>query len=226
MHRRLLQAWWSLVRFGFRLLYNEFAWTYDLISICVSLGQWRAWQNTCIPHLKTGLPVLELAFGTGNLQIDLQKRGFEIYGLDLSPYMGRIASRKLAKMGLARRLTRGNAQQLPYRDATFGSVVSTFPTEFIVNIQTINEIHRVLMPCGRFVVIVNGQLTSMNILARFLEWLYRITGQRAPLPGRPIQLLTDSGFSAREVKTPVNRSQTLLIVAEKRHDVSMRTAVF
>ncbi|MCZ7544410.1 MAG: hypothetical protein M5R40_13175 [Anaerolineae bacterium] len=41
----LERLWWALVRFGFRLLYNELAFTYDLVSRVVSLGQWRAWQR-------------------------------------------------------------------------------------------------------------------------------------------------------------------------------------
>ncbi|MBM4425321.1 MAG: hypothetical protein FJ030_18410, partial [Chloroflexi bacterium] len=33
-----------LLRLAFRLLYNEFAFTYDLVSWAVSVGQWRQWQ--------------------------------------------------------------------------------------------------------------------------------------------------------------------------------------
>ena len=34
----LEKTWWSLIRFGFRLLYNEMAFTYDTVSWVVSLG--------------------------------------------------------------------------------------------------------------------------------------------------------------------------------------------
>jgi hypothetical protein len=43
--------WWRLVRFGFRLLYNEFAFSYDLVSKVVSLGAWRCWQQSALKHL-------------------------------------------------------------------------------------------------------------------------------------------------------------------------------
>ena len=39
--------------------------------------------------------MLEIAHGTGNLLLDLISLGFKPVGLDLSPAMGRIASRKL-----------------------------------------------------------------------------------------------------------------------------------
>ena len=58
-----------LLRFGFRLLYNELAWTYDWVSRAVSLGQWRHWQRAVIPRL-SGQRALEIAFGTGDLVVD------------------------------------------------------------------------------------------------------------------------------------------------------------
>ena len=68
------RAWWALVTFGFRLLYNEMAFTYDWVSWIVSLGQWRAWQRSALEHITAppGTRVLELAHGTGNMQIDLR----------------------------------------------------------------------------------------------------------------------------------------------------------
>jgi hypothetical protein len=45
------RLWWGLVRFGFRLLYNEFAFTYDTVSKVVSLGAWRCWQRAALKYL-------------------------------------------------------------------------------------------------------------------------------------------------------------------------------
>ena len=69
------QAWWALVRFGFRLLYNELAFTYDTVSWVVSLGAWRCWVDAALAHLDGQSPVLELAHGPGNLHIDLALAG-------------------------------------------------------------------------------------------------------------------------------------------------------
>src|SRR5260221_7876255 len=95
----LVGAWWRLVRFGFRLLYNEMAFTYDAVSWIVSLGEWRSWQRAALKHLNVeqGPQVLELAHGTANLQIDLYAAGISSIALDFSPYMGAIAQRKLSR---------------------------------------------------------------------------------------------------------------------------------
>lgn len=209
--------WWRLVKFGFRLLYNEFAWTYDLVSWSVSLGHWRAWQRASMPHLNAtqGDLILELAHGTADLQIDLARAGLVSIGLDLSPYMGRIARRKLWRHDLPSRLVRGDARQLPFPATSVPAVVSTFPTEFIVHPDTLAEIHRVLRPGGRLVFVPNGMLNLTNPLARFLEWLYRITGQRGPWPVDPLKIFSDAGFETESYVEDMPESQVWIIVAVK-----------
>ena len=95
--------WWRLVRFGFRLLYQEMAWTYDLVSWAVSLGEWRAWQRAALPFV-SGRHVLEIAHGPGHLLLALSTAGFTVSGLDLSPQMGRQARRRLRTAGHPSRL--------------------------------------------------------------------------------------------------------------------------
>ena len=178
MIRRL---WFTLVRWGFHLLYNQFAWAYDAVSWLVSLGNWRRWQRATIPYLK-GQRVLDLAFGTGNLLIDLVEAGYRPCGLDLSPYMVRIARHKLRQRELHVPLCRGRAQALPFADNVFDAVVSTFPAEFILHPATLREVIRVLRPGGRAVVVAEARLEGHGFLSRFIEWLYAITGQRGPWP--------------------------------------------
>ena len=98
----LVSLWWKLIQFGFHLLYNQFAWTYDAVSVVVSFGQWHSWQQTSLKHLnvESGARVLELAHGTGNLEIDLHNAGYKVIGYDLSPYMGRITQPKLTAQGI------------------------------------------------------------------------------------------------------------------------------
>jgi ubiquinone/menaquinone biosynthesis C-methylase UbiE len=144
----LITLWWDLVRFGFRLLYNELAWTYDFVSWGVSLGNWRKWQRASIPHLKilAGGSVLELAHGTGDLQIEMHQAGIVTTGFDLSRTMGTIATRKLRRRGFDPVLVRGSAMQLPFAQETFDAVVSTFPAEFMIDPSTLQESWRILTP--------------------------------------------------------------------------------
>lgn len=209
--------WWRLVRFGFRLLYNEMAWTYDAVSVVVSLGDWRHWQRAAFRHLHVapGTRVLELAHGTGNLQIDLRTAGLTAVGLDLSPAMGRIARRKMLRHRIRPDLVRGNAQSLPFPASSFPAAVSTFPTEFIIAPATVREIYRVLQPGGRLVVVVNGLLTGGGVIRTLLEWAYQVTGQRGPWPGDPMAVFREAGFTLEQVEVPLKRSVAQVIVATK-----------
>ena len=174
----IAQLWWRLIRFGFRLLYNEMAFTYDTVSWIVSLGQWRCWQRSSMQFLPDSGLVLELAHGTGNLQIDLQQANYQTIAFDLSPYMGRVASRKLAKHKLEQRFVQGSVFQLPFANQSFDAVISTFPTDFIVQPEMLKEANRILGDNGKLIVVLNGVLRGGGVVRAFVEWLYRITGQR------------------------------------------------
>lgn len=220
----ITRLWLRLVRFGFRLLYNEFAFTYDVVSKVVSLGAWRCWQRAALRHLNAAGRVLELAHGTGDLQLDLAARQVNAIGYDLSPAMGRIASRKLRRHAVTVRLARGRAQTLPFPDGCFSSVVSTFPSEFIVAPETVREVYRVLAPGGRFVIVPGAEFTGGGLARAALEWLYRITGQRraevAPDDSGLRHWLTPYGFDATVEREPCPNSVALVVVATKTERIS------
>jgi ubiquinone/menaquinone biosynthesis C-methylase UbiE len=211
------RLWWKLVGFGFRLLYNEMAWTYDLVAWGVSLGQWRNWQRTALRHLgvEAGAVVLEVAHGTGNLQLDLYAAGYRRVALDLSPQMGRIARRKLRRRHLPAPLVRGQAQHLPFPDQTFDALVSTFPTPFIIEPETLQEAYRVLKPGRRLVIVPVGVLTGGGILKDTLEAAYRVTGQRGPWPVNLEQRFHDAGFSVEVFSEQCPYSVAQVVVATR-----------
>jgi len=214
--------WWAFLRLFFRLLYNQLAWTYDLVAGMVSLGQWNAWGRTAISHLR-GQRVLELAHGPGHLLVAMSRRDLAPVGLDPSPHMARLACRRLRKAGLAVPLVRARAQALPFRDGCFDSAVSTFPTEFIIAPATLREAARVLrrptptggQPGGKLVVVAWARLSGRDPLSRLIGWLYRVTGQGEPLPKAGEMLAVEAGFAPRTVWEQVERSEVMLVVAER-----------
>lgn len=215
----LAKLWWRLVRFGFRLLYNEMAFTYDAVSWIVSLGQWRCWQRSALTYLPKpdASLLLELAHGTGNLQIDLQNAGYKTVAFDLSPHMGRIAKHKLVKHNLRQDFVRGSAFELPFADATFEAIVCTFPTDFIVQSATLREVHRILKDKGKVVIVLNGVLTGGGVVKSFLEWLYRITGQRDDTQRESDLTLFFEGYDmfADTVEVPCKGSVAQLVILTK-----------
>lgn len=212
MSIQTLTIW--LLRLGFHFLYNQLAWTYDAVAWLVSLGQWQAWGRTAIPFLQ-GPRVLDLAHGPGNLLLNLVAAGFQPTGYDLSPFMGRITQGKLKQRKLVIPLGRGRAQQLPFATNTFNSVVSTFPAEFILQPDTLHEIHRVLTADGVFVMVPVAFLSGRGLLPQLAEWLFRVTGQR---PADTIDLppqLAAAGFHSHIEWITLPQSRVMLIVAHK-----------
>jgi len=207
---RTLSPWplW-FIRLGYHLLYRQLAWTYDAVASAVSQGQWQLWGGAALPYLR-GPRVLDLGHGPGHLLPVLAQAGFDAVGYDLSPYMGRIARRRLARCGLRIPLARGLAQGLPFSNGAFHSVVCTFPSEFL------SEIGRVLAAGGVLILVPMALLTGGGPLTRPLLWLYAITGQRPPDKAPPPPHFEPAGFHSDVKWVSLPRSRVMVIINEKR----------
>ena len=224
----LRQFWIRLLRFGFHLLYHQLAWTYDAVSWFVSMGTWRDWQRAALPFLH-GPRVLEIAHGPGHMLLALNKAGYYVVGIDLSPQMGRLAQKRLLNADQPSCILQGPAQTLPFSDATFDSVLITFPTEFVAELTTVSAIFRILKANGSLVIVPEARLTGASILEQTIEWRYVITGQRrqpffAEQSQQPIsqeqqgslnQQLLAVGFHVDVNRIALQRSSVTVILAQK-----------
>jgi len=201
------------VRRSFWLLYNPLAWAYDWVSQVVSLGYWHEWQRAALGPLR-GQRVLELACGTGDVLIDLVGEGRQPVGLDLSRTMLRVTRRKLSRHRIDVPLVRGRGQALPFASQAYDALVCTFPSDFILSRRTRAEIARVLKPGGMAVVVLMAHLFDRGPLYRGLEWLYRITGQRATISDLPDRL-AEAGLTGRIVHVPVSQATVTMALVEK-----------
>ncbi|HET9589572.1 MAG TPA: methyltransferase domain-containing protein [Anaerolineales bacterium] len=226
----------SILRIFFRLLYHQFAFTYDLVAAAVSLNRWKDWVMSVVPFIE-GERVLEIGHGPGHLQRVLLGLGPVVVGIDESAQMGRLAKRNLRRGSVSLTasrqkapssplhqppqraytqisLTRGLAQQLPFPDKSFDTIVATFPTEYITDVDTLIEVKRCLSHGGKFVVLPVAWPRS-----RILDWLFKITSQ-APAEALEIvksrlrEPFTRAGFEA-EVRSLDVPSGILLIVVAK-----------
>lgn len=171
------RIWRAGLRVGFHLLYNQMAWSYDLVSSVVSAGKWRDWQRAALAHV-AGTYVLELGHGPGHSLVDLHARGHSVIGIDVSRAMSRLAQRRTRSLARPVHLLRAQAQAIPLTQASIDTILALFPTPYIVDPVTLAEVHRVLKPGGRLVILPEARLAPTGIGNRFLETLYKLTGQR------------------------------------------------
>ncbi len=193
------------------------------------MGEWREWQRAALAHLSKDGWILDLAHGTGNLQLDLVACGFQAVGYDLSRSMGRIARRKLMRAKRPVRLVRGMAQQMPFADATMSGIISTFPSDFILAEATIFECYRVLAADGVLVIVPSATFTGGGIMRRALEFAYRVTGQQTGgdlsealikhMETFARQRFSPYGFEVMVTSKPLKRSIVFVIVARKVSEV-------
>jgi ubiquinone/menaquinone biosynthesis C-methylase UbiE len=103
--------------------------------------------------MAAGGRVLEIGCGTGNLSI-LTKRlnpGVEVVGLDPDPKALALARRKAQRRRAAILFATGFSQELPYPDASFDRVLSSFMLHHVhpeAKPATLQEAVRVLAPRG------------------------------------------------------------------------------
>jgi ubiquinone/menaquinone biosynthesis C-methylase UbiE len=204
-----------VIKFGFRLLYHELAFTYDAVARLVSLGQWQAWGRTALDRVR-GPRVLEIGHGPGHLLIALARSGrLRPIGVDLSPQMGRLAQQNLRRAGVSVPQVQCRVQALPFRSGEFDSVVSTFPSEYIGDVATLREVQRVTNERGRLIVVFGAQLIGHEPSKVLIEWLYRLTGQRAAKFDDEESIFDRVGMPARIETQTIGASTVTLIVAEK-----------
>ena len=218
MLRRILR---TALQLFFHLLYRPFAWSYDFVAWVVSGGQWQNWTASALPYVH-GPQVLELGFGPGHLQIRLRQVGLIAFGLDASPNMVAQAGRRLQQAGLrdaAGGLVRGLAEALPFPTASFDTVLSTFPSEYIARSQTLAEIRRVLRADGVLVVVPAAWITGRSLFERLGAALFRLTGQGGKLSdwqGAFCTWLEQGGFDCQVEIIELPASRLIVISAHKK----------
>jgi len=221
-------AWQRVIELGFELLYHDLAWTYDAVSWIVSLGVWRDWQRTALKHVE-GHDVLEIGHGTGYILVALAWAGYTVTGVDRSAQMGHIARKRLREAGLGNiKLVQTWAQTLPFQDRSYDTVVATFPTEYIMDPDTLRGIRRVLRENGRLIVVPEARLSGSSWAVRSVEWLYQVTGQRhgvvesgaeesTPARWRLFEAhLKQAGFDSSFAQTTLSRSIVTVVIALKK----------
>lgn len=209
----------SVLRIFFRLLYHEFAWTYDLVAWLVSMGRWKRWIFTSLLYLD-GPRVLELGHGPGHLLMALAQKGIQAIGVDASAHMTRQAARRVCQQLPGERighinLARARAPDLPFANHSFDQVVATFPTEYIFQPETLVQIARLLRSGGSLVVLPVAWITGQGFFDRVAAGLFRLTGQAPDWDERLLVPFTRAGFIVSTQWIDLGDSQVLVILGKK-----------
>jgi SAM-dependent methyltransferase len=120
-----------------------------------------------------GSSVLDVATGTGNVALRAAAMGADVTGLDLVPELLAVAEHRADEAGLAIELVEGDAEALPFADASFDRVLSVFGVQFAPRHRRVaEELVRVCRPGGRIGLVSwtpEGLIGQMfTILAHYL----------------------------------------------------------
>lgn len=197
-----------------RSLYSALAPLYDTLVPVVSSTS-RAvglrWLN-----VSDGERVLDVGTGTGLALPPLCRANASgwTHGVDITPAMIARARQRLSDIPPDRyRLQIGTATSLPYPDNTFNAVYSSYLVDILpepIRTAALDEMHRVLRPDGRLVLVYLTQPQTMchRIWTSIARIVPVVLGDARPIDARPT--LSRSNFEVREMTT---RTQAALASA-------------
>jgi demethylmenaquinone methyltransferase/2-methoxy-6-polyprenyl-1,4-benzoquinol methylase len=151
-----------VARGGSGEFFDAIAPRYDLLNRLMSFGVDRRWRRRAVSllALPPGGRLLDLATGTADVAIEAARRhaheGVTVVGLDPSARMLEVGRHKVAAAGLAGKieLELGDAQSLPFPDASFDAVSISFGIRNVPDRpRALAEMARVTRPGGRVVIL-------------------------------------------------------------------------
>jgi SAM-dependent methyltransferase len=151
-------------------------------------------------QVPAGARALDVACGTGNLAIPLARLGAVVTGVDIAPNLLVQARDRAAAENLAVTFDEGDAEQMPYADASFDVVVSMFGAMFAPRPELVAaELARVLKS-GGLLAMANWNPES------FSGKMFEVSSQHVPpAAGIPPPVLWGDETIARERLAPYFR---------------------
>jgi len=142
--------------------------------------------------IASGAKVLDVACGTGNTSIPAAKSGAEVTGLDIATNLLEQARTRAAQEGLKIDFQEGDAEELPFADASFDVVLTMFGAMFAPRPERVAaELLRVCKPGGR---IAMANWTPGGFVGK----MFRATSKIVPPPPVPPPVLWGDETVVRE----------------------------
>jgi len=149
--------------------------------------------------LRPGNRVLDIGCGTGTF-VELIKRvhpEVSVVGLDPDPKALARAKKKAARAGVSIQFDQGFSDELPYADASFDRVFSSFMFHHIHVDQrekTLQEVYRILLPVGSLHLLdfESSEDQGQGVLARWLHSSHRLKDNSA---NKILEIMKNAGFA-------------------------------
>jgi demethylmenaquinone methyltransferase/2-methoxy-6-polyprenyl-1,4-benzoquinol methylase len=154
-------------------MFDRIAWVYDRMNSVMTAGMHHRWRERAadLARVGAGSRALDVATGTGDLAIELARRGAEVVGMDFSECMLELARAKAPGL----RFEEGDALELRYPDGEFDAVTVGFGARNLADLDRgLREMARVARPGGRVVVL---EITTPQRPP--LSWFFRLWFDRA-----------------------------------------------
>ena len=143
--------------------------SYDNVSFAVSDALAHAAQRL---NPKPGERILDVATGTGWSARNIARTEAQVTAIDIAPGLLDAAQEISAHLPIDFRLA--NAERLPFPDAHFDAIISTFGVMFAVDqAQAARELARVCRPAGRLAITAwapsGAVATFFGVLAKYTD---------------------------------------------------------
>ena len=173
--------------------YDRRAESYDRLIGLVEkafFGDGRGWVCS-----RASGEILEIAVGTGR-NLPFYPKDARLTGVELSPKMLAIARQRARELDIEADLRAGDAQNLPFPDASFDTVVATLALCTIPDDgRAVAEAARVLRPGGRLLLLehVRSPLLPVRLLQGILNPL-SVLLEHDHLLREPLHHIEDAGL--------------------------------
>ena len=142
--------------------------------------------------VRPGATLLDVACGSGQLALIAARRGAKVTGVDIATNSVAAARNRAQAEGLDAKFDEGDAEDLPYADASFDVVASLYGAMFAPRPELVaREMLRVCRPGG---TIVMGNWTAQGFIGQMFKTIARFI---AP-PGMPAPVLWGDEATVRQ----------------------------
>lgn len=163
-------------------MFDNISSTYDSLNHILSFGLDFYWRKKCASFLpqSKNFKLLDIATGTGDQLFSFIKRAPGItkaYGIDMSSEMLKIAQKKVERKNLSRlvKLKVASALDIPFPNETFDVLSISFGIRNVEDpLKALSEMHRVLKPGGRAIILEFSLPSHPSIQKGHLFYLRKI----------------------------------------------------